>query len=254
MVSSTDFANSLTVDSASSSHYALKVMTVVALVADAGRPALPGLDVLRLPGPRDRRRGRVPGRGARAEDRRLADGLRRWARSTRASCAVRGRRGSCSESTRRSGSPRSRSCSLQATLLASVVARAFDGAGLGRRAGRARPARARLRRRAALLAWGFDVAGRRAATQVLSELRLDLVERRLRSQPGALDGAEGGEVAAAAVQGVEGARGVLRAATCRRSSSRVSCPSPCWRGSPPSISSPRSSCSSRSRSCRCSCG
>ena len=32
MVSSTDFANSLTVDGASSSHYALKVMTVVALV------------------------------------------------------------------------------------------------------------------------------------------------------------------------------------------------------------------------------
>ena len=32
MVSSTDFANSLTVDGASSSHYALKVMTVVALI------------------------------------------------------------------------------------------------------------------------------------------------------------------------------------------------------------------------------
>jgi cytochrome bd ubiquinol oxidase subunit II len=32
MVSSTDFANSLTIDSASSSHYALGVMTVVALI------------------------------------------------------------------------------------------------------------------------------------------------------------------------------------------------------------------------------
>jgi cytochrome d ubiquinol oxidase subunit II len=32
MVSSTDFGNSLTVDSASSSHYALQVMTVVALI------------------------------------------------------------------------------------------------------------------------------------------------------------------------------------------------------------------------------
>jgi cytochrome d ubiquinol oxidase subunit II len=32
MVSSTDFANSLTIDSASSSDYALKVMTVVALI------------------------------------------------------------------------------------------------------------------------------------------------------------------------------------------------------------------------------
>ena len=32
MVSSTDFANSLTVDNASSAHYTLKVMTVVALI------------------------------------------------------------------------------------------------------------------------------------------------------------------------------------------------------------------------------
>ena len=32
MVSSTDFANSLTVDGASSAHYTLKVMTVVALI------------------------------------------------------------------------------------------------------------------------------------------------------------------------------------------------------------------------------
>ena len=32
MVSSTDFANSLTVDNASSAHYTLKVMTVVALL------------------------------------------------------------------------------------------------------------------------------------------------------------------------------------------------------------------------------
>ena len=53
-------------------------------------------------------------------------------------------------------------------------------------------------------AWGFEVAGRRAASSVLSELRLALVERRLRSQPAALDGVEGGEVAAAAVQGIDG--------------------------------------------------
>ncbi len=32
MVSSTDFANSLTVDGASSAHYTLKVMTVVAVI------------------------------------------------------------------------------------------------------------------------------------------------------------------------------------------------------------------------------
>jgi thiol reductant ABC exporter CydD subunit len=55
-----------------------------------------------------------------------------------------------------------------------------------------------------VLAWGFEVAGRRAASSVLSELRLALVERRLRAQPAALDGAEGGEIAAAAVQGVAG--------------------------------------------------
>jgi thiol reductant ABC exporter CydD subunit len=55
-----------------------------------------------------------------------------------------------------------------------------------------------------LLAWGFEVAGRRAASTVLSELRLTIVERRLRGQPIALDGAEAGEIAATAVQGVDG--------------------------------------------------
>src|SRR6185312_12016116 len=55
-----------------------------------------------------------------------------------------------------------------------------------------------------LLAWGFEVAGRRAAASVLSELRLAVVERRLRDDPAALDGVEAGEVAASAVQGVEG--------------------------------------------------
>ena len=46
--------------------------------------------------------------------------------------------------------------------------------------------------------------GRRAAWSVLSELRLALVERRLRAQPTAADGAEGAEIAAVAVQGIEG--------------------------------------------------
>jgi len=90
----------------------------------------------------------------------------------------------------------------QATLLARIVARAFDGAPLGS-----------LRVELVLLvvafvgrgacAWGLEVAGRRAAGTVLSELRLALVERRLRSQPAALDGTEAGEVAAAAVHGVD---------------------------------------------------
>jgi thiol reductant ABC exporter CydD subunit len=92
---------------------------------------------------------------------------------------------------------------VQAVLLAHIVARAFDGAPLSdvtfdlvllalAFAGRS------------VLTWGFEVAGRRAASTVLSELRLELVERRLRSQPLALDGAEAGEIAATAVQGVEG--------------------------------------------------
>src|SRR5262245_739974 len=90
----------------------------------------------------------------------------------------------------------------QATLLARIVARAFDGAPLGS-----------LHVELVLLvlafvgrgacAWGFEVAGRRAAGTVLSELRLALVARRLRSQPAALDGTEAGEVAAAAVHGVD---------------------------------------------------
>ncbi len=49
----------------------------------------------------------------------------------------------------------------------------------------------------------FEVAGRRAAATTLSELRLALVERRLRDQPAALDRAEAGELTAATVQGVD---------------------------------------------------
>jgi ATP-binding cassette, subfamily C, bacterial CydD len=89
----------------------------------------------------------------------------------------------------------------QATVLASVVARAFEGASL--------PA---LRRDLVVLAlvfagrgalaWAMEVAGRRAATSVLSELRLALVERRLSTQASAADGTEAGEIATAAVHGV----------------------------------------------------
>jgi thiol reductant ABC exporter CydD subunit len=91
---------------------------------------------------------------------------------------------------------------LQATLLARIVTAAFGGATLDAVStdlvlllvvfgGRG------------MLAWGFEVAGRRAATSVLSELRLDFVEQRLRSQPVASDGAASAEIAAAAVQGVD---------------------------------------------------
>jgi ATP-binding cassette subfamily C protein CydD len=92
---------------------------------------------------------------------------------------------------------------VQAALIARIVAQAFTGASLSDVSfdlllltltfvGRS------------VLAWVFEVAGRRAASTVLSELRLTLVETRLRNQPMALDGSEAGEIAASAVQGVDG--------------------------------------------------
>jgi ATP-binding cassette, subfamily C, bacterial CydD len=95
---------------------------------------------------------------------------------------------------------------LQAGLLARIVARAFDGA----------PLRALWTDVALLLAafvirgaltWGMEGAGRRAAWSVLSELRLALAEKRLRSQPAATDGTSGAEIAAVAVQGIEALEG-----------------------------------------------
>jgi ABC-type transport system involved in cytochrome bd biosynthesis fused ATPase/permease subunit len=88
---------------------------------------------------------------------------------------------------------------VQALLLARIVARAFAGAPVAA----ALVALLAVFAGRAALAWGFEVAGRRAAATVLSELRVELVKRRLRSQPTALDGTEAGEVAAAAVQGVD---------------------------------------------------
>ena len=55
----------------------------------------------------------------------------------------------------------------------------------------------------AAAASGFEVVGRRAATGVLASLRLELVERRLRDRPAALDGVESAEVATAAVSGLD---------------------------------------------------
>jgi ATP-binding cassette subfamily C protein CydD len=88
----------------------------------------------------------------------------------------------------------------QAVLIAHIAAGAFDGAALEAVtvpvlvllvvvAGRA------------LAAWGFEVVGRRAAADVLSGLRMEVVERRLRDQPSALDGAASAEVATTAVDG-----------------------------------------------------
>jgi thiol reductant ABC exporter CydD subunit len=90
----------------------------------------------------------------------------------------------------------------QAVLLARVAARSFEGASLEDVATPLVVLVAVVAVRA-LAAWGFEVAGRRAAGDVISELRLDVVEARLRRQPTALDGAQSAEIATAAVSGVD---------------------------------------------------
>ncbi|MGH3082960.1 MAG: ABC transporter transmembrane domain-containing protein, partial [Gaiellaceae bacterium] len=90
----------------------------------------------------------------------------------------------------------------QAVLLARVAARGFGGASLEDVALPLGLLVAVVGARAAA-AYGFEIVGRRAAVNVLSELRLELVERRLRSQPAALDGAESAEVSTVAVSGVD---------------------------------------------------
>jgi thiol reductant ABC exporter CydD subunit len=90
----------------------------------------------------------------------------------------------------------------QAVLLARVAARSFEGATL-------HEVLVPLALLAAVVfartvaAWGFEVVGRRAAGRILSRLRLSLVERRLRDQPSALDGAESSELATLAVTGID---------------------------------------------------
>jgi thiol reductant ABC exporter CydD subunit len=92
---------------------------------------------------------------------------------------------------------------VQATLLARIVTRAFDGGSLRAVATDLALLALTFLARGSI-AWGFEVAGVRAASDVLSGLRLQLVEQRLRAQPAALDGVEAAEVAAAGVQGVDG--------------------------------------------------
>ena len=90
----------------------------------------------------------------------------------------------------------------QAVLLARVAARAFEGASLDEVATPLVLFVGVVVARA-LGAWGFEVVGRRAASGVISQLRLDVVETRLRSRPTALDGVQSAEVATAAVSGVD---------------------------------------------------
>jgi thiol reductant ABC exporter CydD subunit len=89
----------------------------------------------------------------------------------------------------------------QAVLLARVAARGFEGAALGEvTLPLVLLVAVAVCRGAA--AWGFETVGRRAAASTLSQLRLDLAERRLRG--GALlDRAESGEVATLAVGGID---------------------------------------------------
>ena len=49
----------------------------------------------------------------------------------------------------------------------------------------------------------FEVVGRRAAGRILSRLRLDLVERRLRSDPSSADGTDSSELATLSVTGID---------------------------------------------------
>jgi ATP-binding cassette subfamily C protein CydD len=90
----------------------------------------------------------------------------------------------------------------QASLLAWVVARVFAGAS-ARTCGVALVGLALLGVLRGAASWGTEVAGRGAASAVLSELRLALLRRRLSEHPEAVDGTAAGEVVAAAVQGVD---------------------------------------------------
>jgi ATP-binding cassette, subfamily C, bacterial CydD len=90
----------------------------------------------------------------------------------------------------------------QAVLIAHVAARSFEGASLAAVSLPLALLVAVVAGRA-LAAWGFEVVGRDAASRVISQLRLELVETRLRRQPAALDGLESAEVATTAVDGVE---------------------------------------------------
>jgi ATP-binding cassette, subfamily C, bacterial CydD len=91
---------------------------------------------------------------------------------------------------------------LQSVLFADVVAAAFDGASLADAGGEVALmiVVAAIR---AFLAGAFESTGRRTGARVMSELRLGMVATRLRHAPLALDRVEAGEIATAAVQGVD---------------------------------------------------
>jgi thiol reductant ABC exporter CydD subunit len=90
----------------------------------------------------------------------------------------------------------------QAVLIAAVAARIFAGASLNDVAGLLALLAVAAGVRAAV-ASAFEIVGRRAANDVLAGLRVELVERRLRDRPAALDGVESAEIATAAVSGLD---------------------------------------------------
>jgi len=126
---------------------------------------------------------------------------------------------------------------LQATLLARIVTRAFDTGTAAAVAPAAVVALAAAFAARGAVAWGMEVAGRRAAASVLSELRLDLVERRLRGDPLATDGVPAGEIVAASVQGIDALEAYF-ARYLPQAVLALSCRWPCSPGSRRSIRSP----------------
>ena len=248
MVSSPDFGNSLTVAERRRPRTTRsQVMTVVARDRDAGRAALPGLDVPRLPRParRDAERRRSAGRLQAADAR---------ARPAPPSPRPR-RRARCSPPTSRSGSATallvlapgdaaratsSRAAFYGASLRAVAVelvllALAFAGRGV--------------------LAWGFEVAGRaRRVGRCSPSCGSTLVERRLRSQPAALDGVEAARSRRPRVQGVDGLEAYFAPLP---AAGRAGLRRPARGARLGGDDRPRlgaRDARSRCRSCRCSCG
>lgn len=96
----------------------------------------------------------------------------------------------------------------QAVLIARIAARAFDGASLDDLTTPLIILVVVTACRAATV-WAFELIGRRAAARIMSVLRDDLVERRLRESPAALDGVESAGVATTAVNGVDALEGTF---------------------------------------------
>jgi thiol reductant ABC exporter CydD subunit len=91
----------------------------------------------------------------------------------------------------------------QMTLLAAVLAGAAEGR-LGQVPAAVAVALVAITAARAGLAHAVELSGRRAATRVMSALRAELVERRLRPGAGQPGGGGSAELAAGAVQGVDG--------------------------------------------------